>query len=74
MDLPQLVRFLIVKLTYSNLNFIFNICIIFMGNYYFSERRYLHRQRDVLGDRFRESSRLNLLNVFIGVGCICVCS
>jgi hypothetical protein len=33
-----MVRFVVVKLTHLDLNFIFNISIVFMVNYSFSER------------------------------------
>jgi hypothetical protein len=36
--LAQLIRFLVVKLIHSDSNFRFDICIIFMTNYFFSER------------------------------------
>jgi hypothetical protein len=50
-SLVQLIRFLMVELTYSDLNFRFNISVIFMTNYSFSERRRTHQQRGALGDR-----------------------
>jgi hypothetical protein len=34
----QLVRFIVVELTYSSLNIKFGICIIFTTNYFFSGR------------------------------------
>jgi hypothetical protein len=39
--LAQLVKFLVIKLIHSGLNLRFNIGVIFMTNYFFSERRYL---------------------------------
>jgi hypothetical protein len=48
--LAQLIRFLMVELTYSGLNFRFNMCVIFMANYSSSGRRCLRRQRDALVD------------------------
>jgi hypothetical protein len=36
--LAQLVRFLVVELTYPDLNLIFNINIIFITNYFFNKR------------------------------------
>jgi hypothetical protein len=39
----SLVRFLIVKLIYLDLNFKFDINVIFMANYFFSGRRRLRR-------------------------------
>jgi hypothetical protein len=51
----QLVRFLAVKLTYSDSNSRFDMCVIFTANYSFSGRRRPRRQRDALGDRFCES-------------------
>jgi hypothetical protein len=53
--LAQLVRFLVVELTHPDLNPRFDMCVIFMVNYSFSGRQRLHRQRDALSDRFRES-------------------
>jgi hypothetical protein len=41
--LVQLVRFLIVKSTHSDLNFIFDMCITFTTNYFFKERQCLCR-------------------------------
>jgi hypothetical protein len=38
MGLAQRVRFLVVKLNYSDLNSIFDICAVFMINYFFSGR------------------------------------
>jgi hypothetical protein len=37
--ITQLIRFLVVKLNYSGLNFRFNMCVIFTTNYSFSGRR-----------------------------------
>jgi hypothetical protein len=42
--LAQLITFLAVKLIHSGLNHIFYMCVTFMINYFFSERRDLHRQ------------------------------
>jgi hypothetical protein len=39
--LAQLVRFLVVKLTHSSLNLIFDMSIVFMANYFFNRRRRL---------------------------------
>jgi hypothetical protein len=41
-SLAQLVRFLAVKLTHLDLNLRFNMCVVFMANYFFSGKRYLH--------------------------------
>jgi hypothetical protein len=49
-DLVQLVRFLVVKLTHSDLNSRFNMSIIFTVNYSFSVRRRLYQQRGALND------------------------
>jgi hypothetical protein len=49
------VRFLVVKLTHSGLNYRFNIVVTFTINYSFSGRQHLHQQRDVFDDRLRES-------------------
>jgi hypothetical protein len=54
-SLTQLVKFLVVKLTHSGLNPRFDMGVTFTANYFFSGRRCPHRQRDVLGDRLRES-------------------
>jgi hypothetical protein len=43
-DLTQLVRFLIVKLIYLDLNLKFDMSVIFTINYSFSERRRPRRQ------------------------------
>jgi hypothetical protein len=53
--LAQLVRFLVVELTHLGLNPIFDMRVAFMANYYFSERRRPHRERDTIDDRFRKS-------------------
>jgi hypothetical protein len=53
--LDQLVRFLVVELIHPDLNSRFDICVVFITNYFFSERRCPRRQRDVLGDRLCES-------------------
>jgi hypothetical protein len=55
MDLAQLVRFLVVELTHSCSNPIFDMCVVFTTNYSFSGRRRPRRERDVIGDRLRES-------------------
>jgi hypothetical protein len=52
-DLIQLVRF--VELIHSDLNSIFDMSIVFMTNYSFSERRCPRQQRDALDDRLCES-------------------
>jgi hypothetical protein len=54
-DLAQLVRFLVVKVTYPASNPRFDIDVIFTANYSFSGRRRPYRQRVALGDRLRES-------------------
>jgi hypothetical protein len=54
-DLAQLIRFLMVELTHLDLNFRFDIGIIFTANYSFSRRQRPHQQRDALNDRLRES-------------------
>ena len=54
-DLAQLVRFLVVKLTHPGLNPRFDMSVAFTANYSFSGRRRLRRQGDALGDRLRES-------------------
>jgi hypothetical protein len=51
--LATLVRFLVVKLTYSILNLRFDMDVVFMSNYFFSGKRRHHQ--DALGDRFYES-------------------
>jgi hypothetical protein len=43
--LAQLVRFPIMELTYLDSNPRFDIDVIFMTNYFFSDRRHLHQQR-----------------------------
>jgi hypothetical protein len=53
--LDQLVRFLVVELIHPDLNSRFDIGVVFITNYFFSERRCPRRQRDVLGDRLCES-------------------
>jgi hypothetical protein len=58
--LPQLVRFLMVKLTHLGSNTKFDMDVTFTANYSFSERRRPRRQRDTLGDRLRESQDLRL--------------
>jgi hypothetical protein len=40
-DLAQLVRFLVVELTHIDLNFKFDMSVIFTANYFFSSRRRL---------------------------------
>jgi hypothetical protein len=50
LGLTQLVRFLVVKLTYLDSNFRFGMCVVFTINYSFSDSRRLHRQRNVLID------------------------
>jgi hypothetical protein len=53
--LVQLIRFLVVELINPDSNTRFDMCVVFMANYFFSGRRRLCRQRDALGDRLRES-------------------
>jgi hypothetical protein len=53
--LDQLVIFLVVKLIHSDLNSRFDMCVAFTANYSFSGSRRLHRQRNALSDRLRES-------------------
>jgi hypothetical protein len=53
--LARLVGFLVVELTHSGLNSIFDMSVVFTANYFFSGRRRPRRQRDALGDRLRES-------------------
>jgi hypothetical protein len=53
--LVQLVRFLVVKLTHPDSNPRFDMGVAFTTNYSFGGMRRLHRQRDALGDRLRES-------------------
>jgi hypothetical protein len=48
--LTQLIRFLVVELTYSGLNLRFDMGVTFTANYYFSGRRCPRRQRDALYD------------------------
>jgi hypothetical protein len=55
LNLAQLVRFLVVKLTHLGSNFIFGMSIVFTPNYSLDGRRHYCRQRDALGDRFCES-------------------
>jgi hypothetical protein len=45
----------VVELNYLYLNLRFDMCVIFMANYFFSRRRRFHQQQDTLGDRLRES-------------------
>jgi hypothetical protein len=45
----------VVELTHTGSNPRFDIDIVFMANYFFSERRRPRRQRDALGDRLHES-------------------
>jgi hypothetical protein len=45
----------VVELIHTGLNHRFDMCVTFTVNYSFSEMRRLRRQRDALGDRFRES-------------------
>jgi hypothetical protein len=52
--LSQLVRLLVVELTHPVLNTTFDICVVFMANYSFSESRRIRRQRVALDDRVRE--------------------
>jgi hypothetical protein len=52
--LAQLVRFLVMELTYSDLNLRFDMSVVFTTNYSFSGRRRV-RQQGALGDRLRES-------------------
>jgi hypothetical protein len=54
-----------VELTHSDLNPIFDMCVVFMTNYSFRGSRHPRRQRVTLGDR----NQLSLLEVLIGVGC-----
>jgi hypothetical protein len=37
-----MIRFLVVKLTHPDLNFIFDMSVVFMVNYFFSGRRHPH--------------------------------
>jgi hypothetical protein len=60
--LAQLVMFLVVELTHTCSNIRFGMCVIFMGNYSFSVG-------DFMNLKINQSS---LLDVFIGVGCMCV--
>jgi hypothetical protein len=53
--LVQLIRFLVVELTHPDSNPIFDMCVVFMTNYSFSERRRPCRQRGALGDRLHKS-------------------
>jgi hypothetical protein len=53
--LARLVGFLVVELTHSGLNSIFDMSVVFTANYFFSGRRRPRRQRDAIGDRLRES-------------------
>jgi hypothetical protein len=54
-DLAQLVRFLVMELVHSGSNPRFDIDAVFTTNYFFSGRRCLHQQRDVLDDRLYKS-------------------
>jgi hypothetical protein len=45
----------VVKLIHLCLNSKFDMSVVFTVNYFFSGRRRPRRQRDALGDRFRES-------------------
>jgi hypothetical protein len=53
--LTQLVRFVVVKLTHTDSNSRFDMCVAFTTNYSFSGSRRSDRQRDTLGDRLRKS-------------------
>jgi hypothetical protein len=53
--LAQLIRFLVVELTHLDSNPIFDMCVAFMANYFFSRRRRTRQQRCVLDDRLHES-------------------
>jgi hypothetical protein len=55
MCLAQLIRFLMVELTYPGSNPKFDMSVVFMTNYFFSGRRRPHRQRGTLDNRLRES-------------------
>jgi hypothetical protein len=70
--LAQLVRFLVVELTYSGSNLRFDMGVVFMVNYSFSGRRRPRRQRDTLGDRLREFQ--DQAGSVLKVGCVCMCS
>jgi hypothetical protein len=54
-DLAQLVRFLVIELVHSGSNPRFDIDAVFTTNYFFSGRRCLRQQRDVLDDRLYKS-------------------
>jgi hypothetical protein len=54
-NLTQLVRFIVVKLTHPDSNPRFDMSVAFTTNYSFSSRRRPRRQRDALDDRLRES-------------------
>jgi hypothetical protein len=49
-SLAQLVRFIVMELTYPGLNIRFDMGVVFTANYSFSGRRRSRRQRDTLGD------------------------
>jgi hypothetical protein len=38
-SLVQLLRFLVLEIIYLGLNSIFDMCVVFMANYFFSRRR-----------------------------------
>jgi hypothetical protein len=54
-SLAQLIRFLVLELTHLDSNSIFDMSVVFITNYFFSERRRPRRQRDTFDDRLRES-------------------
>jgi hypothetical protein len=50
LGLVQLIRFLVVKLIQLSSNTRFDICVVFMTNYFFSDKRSPRRQRDTFDD------------------------
>jgi hypothetical protein len=70
-DLAQLIRFLVVELTHSDLKSTFDICVIFTANYSFNKRRCFHRQRCALSDRLHKSQdQADSVLVLIRIKCV----
>jgi hypothetical protein len=70
---PKLDRFLVVELIHPDLNHIFDMCVVFITNYFFNGMRRLHRQRGALGDRLNKSQDLSwfgLSEVLIWIECV----
>jgi hypothetical protein len=86
--LAQLVRFLVGELIHPDSNPRFDMCVTFIVNYSFSERRRSRRQRDTLVNRLHESqdkstqsfecAHMNRVCVFVFIGvsahtCMSIC-